>query len=413
MSAIDGLSPRTPPATVSGDRGPLSVVQLTASTSRQAGGLLPTVQRISQVLADRGADVSVMGLEDPFTAQDRRSWSPLLPRTFSAFPPQAFGYSPGLSQALRSADANLVHIHGLWMYPSWANVATAKPSRPYVVSPHGMLDPWALANSRLKKRIVATLFENRHLRGAACLHALAPSERLAMRSYGLKNPIAILPNGVDPAPPASGRDPVWKGHIESGKRILLFLGRVHPKKGLMPLLKALGGLWNGESTAADDWALVVAGWSQNDHQRDLEELVHQERLGERVRFVGPLHGQDKTDALHAADAFVLPSRSEGLPMTVLEAWSHGLPVAMTAACNIERGFLVDAAMRLDYGEHQELSGLREFLETPAAALREMGLRGRELVAREFDWPTIGSGFLALYRWIRGEAPMPDFVEPRI
>lgn len=412
MSDIDRSPAMPPSAAVSSPRRPLSVLQLTASLSRRAGGLLPIVQRISQVLADRDVDVSVMGLEDPFSEEDRGGWSPLQPRTFRTFPPKAFGYAPGLGRALRSTDANLVHIHGLWMYPSWANLAAAKRSRPYVISPQGMLDPWALANSRLKKRIVATLFEDRHLRGAACLHALSPSERSAMRNYGLKNPIAILPNGVDPAPLASGRDPAWTGRVEHGKRVLLFLGRLHPKKGVLQLLKGLHRLWNGESAAADDWALVVAGWSQNDHQRDLEEFVRQERLGDRVHFVGPLHGQDKTDALRAADAFVLPSWSEGLPMAVLEAWSHGLPVAMTAACNIERGFSAGAAMQLEYGKNEELSGLREFLETPAAALREMGLRGRELVAREFDWRMIGLRFLSLYQWMRGEAPMPDFVERR-
>jgi len=352
-----------------------------------------------------------MGLEDEFSQQDRSGWAPLSPSTFSTWPPKAFGYAPGLKRAIQGAAPHLVHVHGLWMYPSWANLASSSEAkRPYVISPQGMLDPWALANSRLKKRIVAKLFEDRHLRGAACLHALAPAERSAMRDYGLRNPIAIIPNGVDPARPASKQIPAWRSAIAVDQKVLLFLGRLHPKKGLMPLLKSLDHLWRDPRNPATGWTLVVAGWSQNDHRRELEEFARDRGHESRVRFLGPLYGQDKTDAFHASDAFLLPSHSEGLPVAVLEAWSHGLPVAMTAACNIETGFESGAAIRLNWTQEGELTGLEDLLQLSPKERLEMGNRGRCLIEQEFDWRKIGDRFLALYRWMRGETAVPDFVD---
>lgn len=393
------------------DTGTLRVAQLTASVSRQAGGLLPIVQRISRILHERGMDVSVLGLADSFTEQDRGGWGPLSPTTLRALPPRAFGYAPGLRRALLAAEADLVHIHGIWMYPSWANLSwSTGTGRPYLVSPHGMLDPWALAHSRLRKRVVAGLYENRHLRRAGCLHALAPSELTAMRKYGLDGPIAIVPNAVDPAAPPSGRIPAWQSEIGSDRKVLLFLGRLHPKKGLMPLLRSLDRLWRDNAAGARSWTLAVAGWDQNDHRRELETFVRERDLQERVRFLGPLHGQDKTDALHAADAFILPSRSEGLPVAVLEAWAHGLPVAMTDACNIDQGFSSDAAVRIALTPEDDLTGLEALFEMSAEGRHQMGERGRQLVDREFRWERIGDQFLALYRWLLREGPRPGFVE---
>ena len=389
----------------------LRVVQLTASLSRQAGGLLPIVQQISRVLHERGTKVSVLGLADSFTEQDRSGWSPLSPTALRALPPPGFGYAPGLGRALRAADADLVHIHGIWMYPSWANLSwSTRAGRPYLVSPHGMLDPWALMHSRMKKRVVARLYENRHLRRAGCLHALAPAELSAMRKYGLDGPVAIVPNAVDPAAPPSGRLPTWRNGIAPDRKVLLFLGRLHPKKGLMPLLRSLDRLWRENAAGVRNWMLALAGWDQNDHRRELETFVHERGLTERVRFLGPLHGQEKTDALHAADAFILPSRSEGLPVAVLEAWAHGLPVAMTDACNIDQGFSSGAALRIALTPDDDLSGLDTLFELSEADRSRMGERGRELVEREFRWERIGDQFLSLYRWLLGQGPRPDFVE---
>jgi poly(glycerol-phosphate) alpha-glucosyltransferase len=122
--------------------------------------------------------------------------------------PDSFGYAPGLSAALVAADLDLLHAHGLWMFYSTAVLGWAWTTRPpYIVSPHGMLDPWALRNSRFKKLIALWAYERRHLANAACLHALCREEAQAMRQLGLRNPTCIVANGLDAPAPADDWPP--------------------------------------------------------------------------------------------------------------------------------------------------------------------------------------------------------------
>jgi poly(glycerol-phosphate) alpha-glucosyltransferase len=218
-----------------------TVAILTPSVSRAAGGVVDVVRRQSQLLQGLGGlSVTVLGLEDEHTAADLPAWLPVAPQVFPTLGPRAFRYSPGLARALSDLKPDLVHTHGLWVYPSRACHSWAQECRrPYLVTPHGMLDPWALRRSGWKKRLAAWLYENAHLRGAACLHALSTNEAQSFRRYGLKNPICVIPNGVDlPPDQAPSHPPSWDGLWESGCQVHLFLGRLNPKKGLLNLLAA-------------------------------------------------------------------------------------------------------------------------------------------------------------------------------
>lgn len=293
----------------------MKIAFVLSSISRANGGVSESVRRLAQSLqaADSTA-VSVLGLQDAFTDQDLPAWQPLTPQCVPVCGPRAVGYAPALLPALAAADPEVTHTAGLWMYPSFANHCWARQAhRPYLISPHGMLDAWALRNSAWKKNLAARLFERSHLEGAACLHALCASEAESIRAYGLKNPICVLPNGVDLPGAQTHQPPVWAGRFPAHRRVLLFLGRLHPKKGLMNLLQA----WT--AVPAGSWQIVVAGWDQGGHQQELQSFVHAHGLGDAVTFVGPLHGAAKADAFAAAHGFILPSFSEGLPMTVLEA----------------------------------------------------------------------------------------------
>ena len=177
----------------------MKTASVIASLSRNAGGLFESVRRLHQSLAEiPNMSVNVFGLRDEFTDADKAAWSPLNVRAFSTRGPQHFGYAPGLKQTLLELDEDIIHTHGIWMYPSvvvrdWHR----KTGRPYLVSPHGMLDPWAVKNSAWKKKLALLFYEREHLQNAACLRALCESEAKAMRAFGLRNPICIIPNGID------------------------------------------------------------------------------------------------------------------------------------------------------------------------------------------------------------------------
>src|SRR5262249_33235072 len=156
-------------------------------------------------------------------------------------------------------------------HPSADVVAWSRGTKPYVISPHGMLDPWAIANSAFKKRIARFLYEDRHLREAACIHALCTAEAAAIRAFGLRNPICIIPNGVEMPQGAPKPAPVWLG-TEAGARVLLYLGRLHPKKNVHGLLRAFAHLKAGRGLG--DWRLVVAGWDQGGYGAKLAVLAN-------------------------------------------------------------------------------------------------------------------------------------------
>jgi poly(glycerol-phosphate) alpha-glucosyltransferase len=381
--------------------------------------------------------VDVVGLEDRFTTQDVARWLPLKPTAVKVKGPGAFGYSPDLLAAL-DPKADLLYAATLWKYPSWAALQWAeRTGKPMMVAPHGSLDAWALRNAAWKKRIAAALFKKRQLHKASCLRALCQSEADAFREYGLSNPIAIIPNGVE-IPERDLKKPE-AGNLKpetGGRKTLLFLGRIHPKKGLPNLIRALKKALDARRSTLDSpiWQLVIAGWDQAGHEAELiqlcEELgvsfshkMHKEHKGAEsealdlrlstldsdVIFWGAAFGKEKEELLRNADVFILPSFSEGLPMSVLEGWSYGLPVVMTPECNLPEGFAADAAIRIETSAESIAEGLSTLFSMNDGDLLSMGAKGRELVRARFTWKTVAAQMREVYDWMLGGGAAPGCV----
>ncbi len=387
----------------------MKLAVLAASVSRNAGGLFASVRQLCLELCGLGTEVTVLGLEDRHTAMDLGEWAPLRPATFRPYRPVSFGYAPEMFRALCGTGPEIAHSHGLWMYPSvavsrWSRLAKA----PYVISPRGMLDSWALRNSRWKKRVAGLCFENATLRRAACLHALSQSEAEAFRKLGFRAPICVIPNGVVVPERPVPRRPTWSRTLDDGAKVLLFLGRIHPKKGLKNLLRAWQCFERGSAQGRESWYLVIAGWDQSGHEEAMKRLARD--LGLRqVRFAGPQFGDEKAASFGRAAAFVLPSYSEGLPMAVLEAWAYGLPVLMTPQCHLPVGFDRGAAVRIDPDSRSILEGLTTLLKASESDRCAMGQRARKLAQEEFAWPRVAADMNAVYGWILGGGTPPDCV----
>jgi glycosyltransferase involved in cell wall biosynthesis len=388
------------------------VAVLLHSLSRNGGGVSLIARRMSQEVARLGSPASVLSLADPFSAKDLPLWSPLEARVFPVCGPAGFGYSPALTQALEATPARVAHVHGLWTFPGIAARRwSERHSKPLILSIHGMLDPWALANSRWKKRLSSLAYENRNLRHAACLQVNSLAELDAVRRLGLVNPVAVIPNGVDL--PSDGAP---RSVVAGSRRQLLFLGRIHPKKGIREALQA----WAATRKAGDaGWRFVIAGWDQKGHESELTACC--DALGLKwsrdpdeagIVFHGPAFGEEKERLLRTSDAFILSSFSEGLPMAVLEAWAHRLPVLMTEACNLPGGFSTGAALRLGRTPEDPMemtAGLRNLFEMNDRDLAAMGNRGHALVARQFLWPAVARQMKEVYDWTLGQGPRPSFV----
>jgi len=386
----------------------MNIAFLTASASRLAAGLLPAVSSLARELTRHSdARVAVLALRDRFTEQDRSAWEGVSLRSFPRIGPASFGYSPALQNALLNGDYDVVHNHGIWMFPSCAAIRWhAVTRRPTLVTPQGMLDPWALSNAAWKKRLAGWLYQNSELRAAACLHAVCEAEARAIRAYGLKNPICVIPNGIDLPASLDAPPPDWEDSGTRGAKVLLYLGRLHPKKNLLNLLRAWAAVQR-QGKAARDWRLVIAGWDQNGYHARLARAARDLEIEDSVRFPGPQFGASKHATLGRADAFILPSLSEGIPLAVLEAWAYRVPVLMTPECNLPEGFAAGAAIRLGPAPESIIPGLLELMEMSDAARAGMGRLGRQLVREKFAWPRIARQMRAVYEWCLGGGPRPD------
>ena len=386
---------------------------LVNSISREAGGLFHSVRGLAKAVMSPNVNATAFGISDPNSARDALDWKPVSVRTFH---PQfrAWGYSNQMVPALLAADLDILSTHGLWKYSSVASRRWHRQTdRPYILHPHGMLETWALQNASWKKGIAGLLYENRHLHAAACLRALCHAEAQSIRSYGIHNPICVIPNAVD-LPELTDNSTVDAQSAVSrtcgqDRKVLLYLGRLHPKKNVANLIRAWKQTLNSLPARREEWVLAIAGWDQVGYGRELKTLTSDYGLMADVRFLAPLFGQEKDATYRACDAFILPSLSEGLPMTVLEAWAYAKPVLMTAECNLPEGFAAGAAVKIGTTPAEIAAGLKKLTEMSDSDRTEMGGRGRTLVATKFSWPRIGEEMRSVYEWVLGGGTPPEAV----
>jgi poly(glycerol-phosphate) alpha-glucosyltransferase len=385
----------------------MNILHVTNSFAYTGGGLVGAVSGLAKSIQLSGHEISIAAYG---TEGDADVWEGLKLNTMHAKQFAGLHFFGDLKKILNAKSPDLVHTHGLWLRSSGQNCKWCKQTgTPYVVSPHGMLDPWAIRNSGWKKKLAGLWFEYAHLDNASCLHALCSEEADAIRSFGQKNPICVIPNGIDLSNiEESIAEAPWKK--DCGRKALLFMGRLHPKKGLPLLLEAWADLKKSSPAYLNEWFIAIAGWSEGRHREELEARVEDLGISKDVEFLGSLHGDAKVAALSHASSFVLPSYSEGLPMSILEAWSYNLPVLMTTQCNLPEGFQAGAAISMKTNVNSIAEGLSEFFKMNCDEQLAMGIRGRELVEQRFEWKRIAAEMESVYEWILGNADTPECVQ---
>lgn len=297
---------------------------------------------------------------------------------------------------------DLLHIHGLWQPHCHGSAQAARRLRlPYMISAHGMLEPWALAQKKWKKQLYAAWRERPNLRRATVLRALTEVEAEDYRRFGLTNPIVLIPNGVEPAP-ALSPDLFWGQYPHLRQQpFLLFLGRLHPKKGVDLLCRAFARV----RPLAPEWHLVIAGPDSGHTQASLAALARELGVATRVTFTGLLSREQKASALAAARCYVLPSHSEGFSMAALEALAAGVPALVTRQCHLPEV----SVERCGWEAEPTVDSLEQALCAVVACsttdLAARGARGRALVERRFRWQPIGQQLAEVYQWMLG-GPAP-------
>lgn len=261
-----------------------------------------------------------------------------------------------------------------------------------------------------RKIIIGMLYENRNLRAAACIHVTSNQEAEHVRTYGLTNPIAVVPIGLNAADYPVGRNDnsvIERWPELAGKKRLLFLSMIYRKKGLCRLAQAWGRLWRRHP----DWQLVVAGHELDDDRARAQRIIAAAGALGCTTFVGPVEGDLKKQLLSASDLYVLPTDGENFGITIAEAMACGLPTIVSNTTPWDAlgrdgcGWWIDVGVEPLCGAMEEAMGLSD------AQRREMGRWGRQVIEKNYAWPVIVRQMIEMYRWLLGRSEKPGFVYP--
>ncbi len=381
----------------------LRIVHYLSSMDLKDGGVVRAVLDLCPALVAAGHSVTLLTCNDadvPREWKSARRWetggpaSVLLPRP--TLPGGLLGGAARVAAKTVIAGADVVHLHAMWI-PSNDQIASdcRGMGKPYIISPHGMLDDWCMAQKGLKKRIYHALMEKRTLERAAAVHCTAEAELTQARKWFRGGVGAVVPLPFDltdyrelPGPELARA----KFGLRADEPTLLFLSRLHTKKGVGTLVRAVHALRErGRSVR-----LVIAGGGDAAYERELRGIVEELKLGDRVLFAGFVRGKEKVSLYQAADAFVLPSSQENFGYVVVEAMAARIPVITTRGValwpELERE---RAAVLVEPIVEPLCAAIVGVLDDPAGS-RAMAERGRAWCMRELDPVRIIAGFVEMY-----------------
>lgn len=308
----------------------MKVAHAIATLDQAAGGPVNALRGLAQAQAALGLNVHVLTGDCPSDSPIRADLESagvqitdyqLRGRTAAL---RAVGAIHELSKAL--LDSDVLHVHGVWnLLPTLAAEVARRRRLPYVVRPCGMLDAWSLTQRPWRKRIHLGLVTRRILEQAALIHATTPQEQIEVRQLGPLPPVLVRPNGVDERAFAASSEMLSEElkPLFARSRVVLYLGRVHPKKGLDLLVQAFA------ETKSDGTCLLVVGPRDAGYYEDVQAQISRLGLTDRVKFLNPLYGPERFSVYAASHVFALPSQQENFGITVAEAMACGTPVIVS------------------------------------------------------------------------------------
>ena len=373
----------------------MKLIHVVPAISQEADGITHVVRNLCESLIASKIDVRLATLD----------WSPMsvYPNYLTRFPlgfgPRKLGNSPQMRRWLqaevKSDAANIIHNHGMWMMPNvYAGNVCLNSSCRLMFSPHGSMSSWAFSINPIMKYVFWRIFQQPAARAAACFHATSESEFADIRRLGFKQPVCIIPCGVNMLPFQQGQ--------VSERRQLLYLARIHPIKGVGNLLHA----WQKVEHKFPDWDVVIAGPDIGGYLGEMQALSDKLQL-KRIVFRGSLFGDDKLKAYRDASLYVLPSHSENFGLTVAEALAAGTPAIVTHGAPWAGLPEHGAGWWVEVGVEPLVRCFEQALSTSPERLGEMGKAGYEWMERDFSWERISSQFTVTYRWLieGGEPPL--------
>lgn len=368
----------------------MKVLHVVNSISRAAGGPSRSVQGLVAGLNRAGIEACLATIqvgEDPWVGGVTH-----------------FANGEPFENILAKLNPNIVHLHGIWgLALHRCAVICQRKKIPYVIAPRGMLEPWSLMQKWLKKRIARWLYQDRDLKCAAALHATAESEAEQFRKLGFQNPIIVSPNGVNV--PKEYKNSTLQLQLRTRTnpdvRRVLFVSRMHPKKGVMELVEAWGKLVaSSKSPVVRDWKCELVYTVNGDFEREYEAKVKARvtELGLQDQFVftGALNDDEKWTAYERADLFVLPTYSENFGIVVVEALWMGVPVVTTKGTPWQVLNERECGWWIDIGVEPLAKALKDAMSQSDEVRQKMSDRGRKLVNEKYTWDAVVKAMVTGY-----------------
>ncbi|WP_152286934.1 glycosyltransferase [Flavicella marina] len=379
----------------------MKISNIVSSIDLESGGPSRSVTHlIKYLLANKDCFVELHTLESDNPVI--RSFEEVNAR-LSFYPSSLLGVSKKLKDKLINLDVDIFHGHGLWEMPvnQMSNIAR-KRGIPYIITPRGMLESWSLSQGKIKKQLALSLFQYNDLKNAVCLHATAPMEVESIRQLGLKNPIAMIPNGIQLE--EFSVIPPQKSIV---KKKILFLSRIHVKKGIENLIDAWLLI---DDELRKDWCIDIIGNGEVQYIESLRLKIKKGELDDQIFIKSPVFDKDKIDVFREANLFVLPTYSENFGIVIAEALASYTPVITTKGAPWEDLNKNNCGWWIDLGVEPLKQALVNALETDQKKLNEMGVNGRSLIEKKYSMQSIAKQMVELYNWVLKTGPKPKFVE---
>ena len=381
----------------------MKTLQTISGLSAKSGGPSTCTLDLLNGLYDIHAGVDLLTVSSPDILGAGSPWLKLEPCDYKT----PLGISKNIKRALLESDYDLYHANTLWSYTTHETCKVARAKRkPYVISPHGMLYPTALAIKRWKKIPMLNLWFNKDIMQASCLHATCQQEAKYCRQFGYKGPIAVIPNavvfpiGVD----LKGEDLELRD--DKGRRQIGFLGRLHPIKKVENVLYALSYIAEDIRKGIN---FQIMGKYDDQYEQWLKDEVRRLGLEDCVEFVGVVSGKEKYDRLSKLSVLMVPSTQENFGMIVPEALICGTPVYASLGTPWEELKEWEAGWWLDNSPEIIAKVIQDILSKSDAELRAMGAKGRKLIEEKYEQHKVARMMVELYKWINGEGQKPKFV----
>lgn len=356
----------------------MKVIHVIASIDKSTGGPARSVPQTCIELAKLGIEIEIITQksENPVP-------TPNLPNLKISFKSISQLYRYGKQLSKKNID--LIHIQHIWTpYVNVMGYWAKKKKIPYLITPRGMLEPWIMNRNPWKKKLAMLLYQNKIIENANHLHVTALMEQENIERLGYSNPMTIIPNGID-------LSEVKKVKTNYGSKKMVFLSRIHPKKGIELLLETWGNL------KTEGWTLEIAG--NGDHIY-VEELRRQADKLKDVKFVGSKYGEDKWDFIRSADVMILPTYSENFGIVVAEALAVGVPVITTKGTPWQDLEMHNCGWWIDLSIGNLQKTLNEVIQLPKEKIKRKGENGIELIQSKYRIEAVAKDVENLYSEVK-------------